>query len=108
MLKKLIVAITLGLASAVSLAAVNINTATQEELASLPHIGPTKAKAIVEYRKANGGFKALDELKKIKGIGDKTFEKLKPQLSLTGETSTGSEPAKASGKKATSSANSSK
>lgn len=113
MLKKLIVACALSLASLASaLAAVNINTASQEELASLPNIGPAKAKAIVEYRKANGEFKTLEELKKIKGIGDKTFEKLKPQLSLSGETRTSAaRPAKAgpaAGKKAESGASSGK
>ncbi|MDQ7990402.1 MAG: helix-hairpin-helix domain-containing protein [Candidatus Dactylopiibacterium sp.] len=85
MLKKLLCTVVGVLISSVAFAAININTATAEELASLPGIGPGKAQAIIDFRKAHGGFKTLDELKEVKGIGDKTFEKLRPELSLTGE-----------------------
>ena len=61
---------------------VNINTATEKELAKLPGIGMGIAKRIVEYRKAYGGFKSIDELKKVKGIGDKKFEKIKDKVTV--------------------------
>lgn len=67
-----------------AIAAVNINTATKEELDVLPGIGPVKAQAIVDYRKANGPFKSLDDLKKVKGIGDATFDKLKGDIAIGG------------------------
>lgn len=59
---------------------VNINTADKEMLILLPGIGPVAAEAILTYRKDNGNFKSVDELTKVKGIGDKTLEKLKPYL----------------------------
>ena len=59
---------------------VNINTADQEMLTQLPGIGPVTAGKIVDYRKANGKFKSIDELTSVKGIGDKTLAKLKPYL----------------------------
>jgi competence protein ComEA len=61
---------------------VDINTATEKELAKLPGIGATIAKRIVEYRKAHGGFKSVDELKKVKGIGDKKFEAIKDMVTV--------------------------
>lgn len=58
---------------------VNINTATAEELdEALPGIGETKAKRIVEYREAAGGFDSVDELLNVSGIGEKTLENLRP------------------------------
>lgn len=59
---------------------ININTADKELLILLPGIGPVTAEAIVAYRKENGNFKSVDELTKVKGIGDKTLVKLKPFL----------------------------
>ncbi|MGQ9757448.1 MAG: helix-hairpin-helix domain-containing protein [Actinomycetota bacterium] len=56
---------------------VNINTATKEELERLPGIGPTLAQRILEYREAHGGFRSVDELRKVSGIGPKKFEELK-------------------------------
>ncbi|NOZ74996.1 MAG: helix-hairpin-helix domain-containing protein [FCB group bacterium] len=61
---------------------ININLANRKELESLPTIGPVTAKRIIEFRKANGPFKSTDELKKIKGIGEKTLEKIRPYISL--------------------------
>lgn len=96
MLNKLFAAVVLCVLSmGFAVAAVNINTATAEQLESLPEIGPGKARAIIEYRKAHGNFKTLEDIKNVKGIGDKTFDKLKPQLALSGETKIEAAPAKA-------------
>ena len=56
---------------------VNINTATQTELESLPGIGPSIALKILNYRKEYGRFSSIDELKNVSGIGDAKFEALK-------------------------------
>ena len=56
---------------------VNLNTANEEELQIAPGIGPSKAKAIIEYRNEYGNFKSVDELIEIKGIGDKTLLKIR-------------------------------
>ncbi|MBP2241696.1 competence protein ComEA [Cytobacillus eiseniae] len=55
---------------------VNINSADEAELQTLPGIGPSKAKAIIDFRDKNGPFKAIEDLKLISGIGDKSYEKL--------------------------------
>jgi competence protein ComEA len=65
-----------------SWAAVNINTATQSELESVKGLGPSKAKAIIDYREKNGAFKSLDDLDKVKGFGKASVEKLKGELSV--------------------------
>ncbi|TCL04125.1 ComEA family DNA-binding protein [Sodalis ligni] len=62
---------------------VNINTATAEELAEgLKGIGPSKAGEIIKYREKHGPFKKIDHLKKVKGIGTATYEKIQSQLEL--------------------------
>jgi len=63
-------------------AAININTANQTELESLPGIGPVKAKAILEYRKKNGGFKSVDELTRVDGIGPVTLKNARNDIVL--------------------------
>ncbi|OIP06345.1 hypothetical protein AUK41_02815 [Candidatus Berkelbacteria bacterium CG2_30_43_20] len=63
-------------------ATVNINSASVQELDSLPGIGPTYAQRIIDYRTANGGFKSIEEIKNVKGIGDKTFEKFKDKITI--------------------------
>lgn len=64
-------------------AVVNLNTATKDELVALSGIGPAKAQAILDYRSQHGGFKTVEELKDVKGIGAKRFEKLKAELVVT-------------------------
>lgn len=61
---------------------ININTATLEELQKINGVGEVKAKSIIEYREKNGGFKSIDEMKNIEGIGDKTFEKMKDKITI--------------------------
>ncbi|MFD1440907.1 helix-hairpin-helix domain-containing protein [Lacticaseibacillus hegangensis] len=63
-------------------ALVNLNTATEAELQTLSGIGPKKAADIIAYRDQNGGFKAVEDLKNVSGIGDKTFERLAPLVTV--------------------------
>ncbi|MEH7124069.1 MULTISPECIES: helix-hairpin-helix domain-containing protein [unclassified Bacillus (in: firmicutes)] len=61
---------------------VNLNTANEAELQTLTGIGPAKAAAIIEFRETNGPFKAIEDLKSISGIGEKTFEKLRESIKV--------------------------
>jgi competence protein ComEA len=61
---------------------ININTATAEELMTIKGIGKTLAARIIEHRQKVGKFNSLEELKDVKGIGDKLFLKMKDQLTL--------------------------
>ena len=60
----------------------NINTASAEELESLSGIGPQMAKRIILYREEHGNFASVDALTEVKGLGEKTLEKLKPFISV--------------------------
>ena len=84
MKKFLLAAILFFSFSAGAFAAVNLNTATLEQLEALNGIGPAKAQAIIDYRKKNGNFKTVDELNNVPGIGDKTLAKLKPEITVSG------------------------
>lgn len=64
------------------LGSININKANSAQLQTLHGIGPSKAQEILKYRKSHSGFKTVDELVNVKGIGPKTFQKLKPQVSV--------------------------
>jgi len=77
-----LLALAFACASHFAVAALNLNTASKDELVALSGIGPAKAQAIIDYRTQHGGFKTLDELKDVKGIGARRFEKLKPELTL--------------------------
>lgn len=61
---------------------VNINTATLGQLQTLPRIGAKVAQRILDYREAHKGFKSVDELRNVKGLGPKVLENLKPYLTL--------------------------
>jgi len=66
-----------------SSALVDVNAATAVELEALPGIGARTAAAIVEYREKNGPFKKIEELMNVKGIGEKSFLRLKPLVTVT-------------------------
>jgi competence protein ComEA len=72
--------------SAASTPTVNLNTATLDQLTALPGIGPKTAELILQYRTKNGGFKKIEELMNIKGIGEKSFLKIKPLVSAPPKT----------------------
>ncbi|MBF8419037.1 helix-hairpin-helix domain-containing protein [Heyndrickxia coagulans] len=69
-------------ASSEAAAQVNINTADQTQLETLPGIGPSKAAAIIEYREKNGPFQKPEDLKNVSGIGDQTFAKIENSITL--------------------------
>lgn len=89
-----ILALVLGVATAVASAeevpdmrgTVNVNTASLEELTLLPGIGESRAKALIETRKRLGGFKSVDDLLEVKGIGDASLERLRPHVTTQGKT----------------------
>ena len=61
---------------------ININTADLSKLKDIPGIGDVKANSIIMYREENGGFKTIEELKNVDGIGEKTFEKIKDNIKI--------------------------
>jgi competence protein ComEA len=63
----------------------NLNTASASQLQRLPRIGPKMAERILTYRTEKGGFKRVSELQNVRGIGEKTLEKLAPYLFVEGE-----------------------
>ena len=68
--------------SAAVSAPVNLNTATVTQLDALPGVGKATAERIIEYRQKNGGFKKIEELMNVKGVGEKSFLKLKPLVTV--------------------------
>lgn len=91
----LLLLLGLGLAASPALAAeggslsgvVNVNTATADQLMLLPGIGEAKAQAILERRKEQGGYKSVDELLEVKGIGAAALERIRPFVVIQGQTS---------------------
>lgn len=63
-------------------ALVNINTASLEELETLPSIGEVRAQAIITYRETNGGFRTIEELQEVSGIGEKIFADVAPHITV--------------------------
>lgn len=61
---------------------ININNASVSELDKLTGIGPTYAQRIIEYREGHGGFKSIEEIKNVQGIGDATFAKIKDSIEI--------------------------
>jgi competence protein ComEA len=70
-------------ATATAASPVNINTASPAQIETLPGIGARTAARIVEYRQKNGGFKKIEELMNVKGVGEKSFLKLKPLVTVS-------------------------
>lgn len=81
-LRILIMLLTLSPLFAIAAEAVNINTADEAGLQQVKGIGPSKARAIIEYREKNGPFASTDALVKVPGIGKKSLEQLKPQITV--------------------------
>jgi competence protein ComEA len=72
-------------ARATAAAPVNLNSATAAQLQTLPGIGASTAQRILDYRQKNGSFKKIEELMNVKGIGEKSFLKLKPLITVGAE-----------------------
>ena len=70
-------------ASASAGAPINLNTATVAQLETLPGIGKSTAERILEYRQKNGGFKKVEDLMNVRGIGEKSFLKMKGLITVT-------------------------
>ena len=69
-------------ASAPAPAPINLNTATAAQLETLPGIGKSTAERILEYRQKNGSFKKVEDLMNVRGVGEKSFLKLKPLVTV--------------------------
>lgn len=83
MKKKMVLLLVSLLISFPALAVIDLNKASQIELETLTGIGPTKAKAIIEYRKTHGGFNNIEELQKVDGIGPSTYKKISKDITVT-------------------------
>lgn len=81
---------------------VNINTASAEELQLLPGVGDSRAAAILEARTNQGGFKSIDALLEVKGIGPAMLERMRPHVALSGRTTAQLEPTPKASKKSAS------
>ncbi|CAG0995150.1 ComE operon protein 1 [Burkholderiales bacterium] len=95
---RIVAALALAFAFSPALAAVNLNTATRDELLAVPGIGPTKAQAILDHRAAQGPFNSVDDLRDVKGFRGKLVERLRPELSVGAAPAKGAARADAVGK----------
>ena len=86
-MRKILLAFAMCFAlSGLAMAAVNINTATKEELTSLKGVGEKRAQDSIDYRTKNGNFKSVDDLEKVPGIGPGLMKQIRPQVTTTGKT----------------------
>jgi competence protein ComEA len=69
--------------TATAIGPVNLNTATVEQLATIPGVGPKMAERIIDYRQKNGGFKKVEDLMNVSGVGEKSFLKMKPLITVS-------------------------
>ncbi len=88
-MKKILAALLITMAiSFNAYAAINLNTASRAELESIKGIGPSKAQAIIDYRKKHGDFNSISELKEINGIGPETLKNMRRKLTVEGQSQT--------------------
>ena len=100
-MKKLLLALVMLFAlSGLALAAVNINTASKEELMNVKGIGEKRAQEIIDYRKKNGNFKSVDDLEKVPGIGPGIMKQIRSQVTVSGKTTVEKAPEKGKGTEA--------
>ena len=93
-MKKLFLVFAIAFSFALNaFAAVDLNSASVTELETVKGIGPSKAQAIVDYRKANGGFKSIEDLDNVKGFGKKSVDNLRSEVTV-GKTVKTEKPAK--------------
>jgi len=97
-LRSLLLSLALCPLAALALEPVNINTADAAALQQINGIGPSKANAIIEYRKTNGPFAKVDDLVKVPGIGEKSLVNLKPQVTVGAATAAPAPAAKGKAK----------
>ena len=71
-----------GSSASRSAAVVNVNTASAQQLEALPGIGPRTAARIIEYRQKSGGFKKVEDLMNVQGIGEKSFLRIKSMVTV--------------------------
>jgi competence protein ComEA len=82
-MKKLLLSLLVLLFSGSLYAAVDLNTASVEELQAVKGVGASKAEAIVQHRKQHGPFKRVEELDNVKGFGKKTVERLRSEFTVS-------------------------